>query len=80
VLEEIEAAVHERVPSRPTPTKRSSRIFATVRRAITDTSRLSADKEKIKNMQQKLQDIMNQFEVRTPLFTCATADRCPFGR
>jgi hypothetical protein len=80
VLAEIASAVHERVPIRPTPNKTSSRILGSVRRAVTDTKRKFSDKEKITAMQQKLQDAMNQFGVRTRWSTSAPADRSSFGR
>jgi hypothetical protein len=65
VLEEIQIAVHERVPSGPSPAKKLPRVFASARRAFMDTKSMSADKEAINGMQQKLQGIMHQFGVRT---------------
>jgi hypothetical protein len=67
VLEEIQTAVHERVLSRPLRSETSRRVLVSLRRALTDTKRMSADKMQIKNMEQKLQDVMSQFGVRTPL-------------
>jgi hypothetical protein len=80
VLEEIASVVHERVPSPSAPTKRSSRIFSSVRRVVTDTRLKFSDKEKIKAMQQELQDAMNQFGVRIHFSTSAMADQSSFRR
>jgi hypothetical protein len=74
VLEEIQSVVHARIPP-PAPPKRSSAILGPVRRAVTDAKHMFSDKEKIKAMQQKLEDARNQFGVRTRLPTSATADQ-----
>jgi hypothetical protein len=80
VLGEILTVIHDRIPSPSATTKRSSAIFGSVRRAVTDAKHMFSDKEKIKAMQQKLEDAMNQFGVRTRLLTSATTDQFFFGR
>jgi hypothetical protein len=75
VLEEIQTAIRERVPSHPPPSKRSSRFLASMKNAFTDTYKMSADKDKIKNMERKLRDIMGLFGVGTWIYQrAATAD------
>jgi hypothetical protein len=74
VLEEIQSIVHARTRSPSASTKKSSAIFGSVRRAAIDAKHMFSDKEKIKAMQQKLEDARNQFGVRTRLLTSATAD------
>jgi hypothetical protein len=44
-----------------------------MKKAITDTKNMSADKEKIKNLERKLRDVMHGFGVKTPLYRHATA-------
>jgi hypothetical protein len=67
VLEEIQTAIHDRVYSGPPPSKPSRRVFVSVRRAFSDTKNLSADKDKIKNLERKLRDVMGRFGVGAPL-------------
>jgi hypothetical protein len=69
VLEEIQTAVDDRIQthSGPPPSKPSRRVFASVRRALSDTKNMSADKDKIKNMERKLRDVMDRFGVRAAL-------------
>jgi hypothetical protein len=76
VLEEIQTAIRERVPSHSPPTKRSSRFLASMKNAFTDTYNMSADKDKIKNMERKLRDVMDRFGVRTPLYRRVAAADC----
>jgi hypothetical protein len=72
VLREIHAAI-DRFHSGPRPppskSKSSRSVFASLRRALSDTKDTSADKDKIKNMERKLRDIMDRFGVRSPLST-----------
>jgi hypothetical protein len=75
VLEEIQTAIRERVSSHPPPTKRSSRFLASMKNVFTDTYKMSADKDKIKNMERKLRDVMDLFGVGTWSYRrSATAD------
>jgi hypothetical protein len=69
VLEEIQTTIHDRVEihSGPPPSKPSRRVFASVRRALSDTKNMSADKDKIKTMERKLRDVMDRFGVGAPL-------------
>jgi hypothetical protein len=76
VLEEIQTAIRERVPSQPPPAKRSSRLLASMKNAFTDTYKMSEDKEKIKSMERKLRDVMRRFGVRTPLYRRVAAADC----
>jgi hypothetical protein len=69
VLGETQTTIHERVPSDPPHSKTSLRVFASVRRALSDTKNMSADKDKIKNMERKLRDVMVRFWVRATLST-----------
>jgi hypothetical protein len=70
VLEEIRTAVHERVASRPpTPAKTLPRFLSGVKRTLTDTKRMPADKENIQNMERKLQEVLSQFGVSALLPT-----------
>jgi hypothetical protein len=73
VLEEIQTTIRERVPSHPPPAKRSSRLLASMKNAFTDTYKMSADKDKIKNMERKLRDVMSRFGVRTYVYLRAVA-------
>jgi hypothetical protein len=73
VLEEIQTGIRERVPSHPLPFKKSRRFLAPMKNAFTDTYEMSADKDKIKNMERKLRDVMDRFGVRTPLYRRAAA-------
>jgi hypothetical protein len=65
VLEEIQTTILERVPADPPPSRTSRRVFVSIRRALSDTKNMSADKEKIKNMERKLRDVMSRFGVRS---------------
>jgi hypothetical protein len=67
VLEEIQAAIRQRVPPNPSPSKPSRPFVASLKRVYKDTKNMSADKDKIKNMERKLRDVMHGFGVRTPL-------------
>jgi hypothetical protein len=44
-----------------------------MKNSFTDTYKMSADKDKIKNMERKLRDVMDRFGVRTPLYRRAAA-------
>jgi hypothetical protein len=68
VLKEIQTAIGERVPSYPPPAKKSSRLLTSMKNAFTDTYSMSVDKDKIKNIERKLRDVMDRFGVRTPLY------------
>jgi hypothetical protein len=68
VLEDIQTDIRERVPSQPLPSKRSSRFLASVKNALTDTYKMSADKDKIKDIERKLRDVMGRFGVSIPLY------------
>jgi hypothetical protein len=68
VLQEIQTAIQERVPVDPPPSKKLSRFRASMKKALTDTMKLSADKDKIKSLERKLRDVMDRFGVRTPLY------------
>jgi hypothetical protein len=65
VLEEIQTTILDRVPADPPPSKASRRVFVSIRRALSDTKNMSADQEKIKNMERKLRDVMSRFGVRS---------------
>jgi hypothetical protein len=67
VLEEIQTAIRQRVSSNPSPSKPSRHFVASVKRKFKDAKNMSADQEKIKNMERKLLDVMHGFGVRTPL-------------
>jgi hypothetical protein len=44
-----------------------------MKNSFTDTYKMSADKDKIKNMERKLRDVMDRFGVRTQLYQRAVA-------
>jgi hypothetical protein len=77
VLGEISAAVHERVAYRPpAPAKKLSRFLSGAKRTLTDTKRMSADKQNIQKMERKVQDVLSQFGVSVLLPTRCDGSLC----
>jgi hypothetical protein len=67
VLKEIEAAVHERLPSDPEPVSKRARLADSIRKKATDLKRRYKDPQELEELRRKLQNVVDSFTVSTSL-------------
>jgi hypothetical protein len=86
VLKEIEAAVHERLPSDPEPVRKRARLLDPIRRKATDLKRRYKDPQELEELRRKLQNVVDSLTVSTSFrpmslmlksCTCASTSRYP---
>jgi hypothetical protein len=63
VLQEIEAAVHERLPSDPEPVQKRARLADSIRKKATDLKRRYKDPQELEELRRKLQNVVDSFTV-----------------
>jgi hypothetical protein len=64
VLEDIKVAVEQRIASPPPPARRRDRLKAVLQRAGSGLSHATSDDDKIKDLNRRLDQIAQEFEVR----------------
>jgi hypothetical protein len=64
VLEEIQGAVEKRVAVGPIPTGVLARIGNRIKKSGKEAKRLFADQEEIKDLNRRLQEVVEEFQVR----------------
>jgi hypothetical protein len=69
VLKEIEAAVHERLPSDPGPVHKRARLADSIRKKATDLKRRYKDPQELEELRRKLQNVVDSFTVSTSLWS-----------
>jgi hypothetical protein len=67
VLKEIQAAVHERLPSDPEPVHKRARVFNSILKKATDLKSRYKDPQELEELRRKLQNVVDSFTVSTSL-------------
>jgi hypothetical protein len=69
VLKEIEAVVHERLPSDPGPVQKRARLADSILKKATYLKRRYKDPQELEELRRKLQNVVDSFTVSTSLLS-----------
>jgi hypothetical protein len=65
MLEQIQGAVEKHTSSAPTPTSTLAKLGSRLKKSGQNAKRLLDDQEEIKELNRRLQEVVEEFQVRT---------------
>jgi hypothetical protein len=79
VLEQIQGIVEKHASTGPTPASTLAKLGSRIRKAGKDAKRSLADQEEIRDLNRRLQEVVEEFQVGTAKLALENASLMPFG-